>query len=106
MEGNILRSVPFLTCHFLPNLGLNLNLGFFNSLELFSNLRLDSRSHLWFFYLQGNKGRLFLPTDICLIGSVLAGHQRSETIRQQDHRVHLRQQQLGVHETEGGQELP
>lgn len=36
----------------------------------------------------------------------LTGHQRAETVRQQDHRVQLRRQHLGVHEAEGGQELP
>lgn len=38
--------------------------------------------------------------------SPLAGHQGAATVRQQDHRVQLCQQQMGVHEAEGGQELP
>lgn len=41
---------------------------------------------------------LFLP--------LLAGHQRAAAVRQQDHRVQLCQQQMGVHEAAGGQELP
>lgn len=54
----------------------------------------------------GKSEKLVCHVHILCVPPPRIGHQRAATVRQQDHRVQLCQQQMGVHEAESGQELP